>query len=99
MKPHNKPIAAKKMSWSRDSSGRTERRKYNPAPATARKMPRRLAELSPKFTIAALPSQIYVSELHGKKIARWLGRLEFRRPGRKTLTTTDSSLRLMNIQN
>ena len=30
---------------------RTERRKYNPAPATARKIPKILAEFSPKLTI------------------------------------------------
>jgi DNA-binding XRE family transcriptional regulator len=63
MKPHKSPTAAKKISWSRDSSGRIERKKYNAAPATARKMPKILAEFSPKFTIAALLSQSYGSEL------------------------------------
>jgi hypothetical protein len=41
--------------------------KYSPAPATARKMPKILAEFSPKFTIAALLSQSYGSEFSFNK--------------------------------
>jgi hypothetical protein len=40
------------------------RKKYNPAPATAKKIPKILAEFSPKFTIdlIALHSCFYGSE-------------------------------------
>jgi transcription elongation GreA/GreB family factor len=80
MKPHKRPTAAKKISWSRASSGRTVRKKYSAAPATARKIPRRLAELSPKFTIAVFPRQIYVNELTAE-IGMQVGNFNSKYPG------------------